>query len=218
MVAVFATLLRKRPPPSPAVSRLPVMAELLRFARDPFDATTRALAAALAQFHCIEHRLTPLWGMSPCEFAELVEHYLPGLQASFPAAQAGAEAPSARRIDADEFIDLLVLLDEHRVDRTPPSAWLVRIVALCCMGENHLWEDMGLANRGELSALMAAGFPALCARNRDNMRWKKFLYKQLCEREELFLCRSPICTECGDYKNCFGPETSDQSAWTRRSD
>jgi len=204
--------------PSPAAARLPQMAALLRFARDPRDGATRALAAALAQFHCVEHRLTPLWGMSAVEFAALIEHYLPGVESSFPLAPFDVQAPNASRIDADEFIDLLVLLDEHRADREPASAWLARIVALCCMGENHLWEDMGLANRGELCTLMASSFPSLCALNRDNMRWKKFLYKQLCEREDLFLCRSPICTECGDYKNCFGPETSDESAWVRRSE
>ena len=24
------------------------------------------------------------------------------------------------------------------------------------------------------------------------MKWKKFLYKQLCEREQLFICKAPV--------------------------
>jgi nitrogen fixation protein NifQ len=49
-------------------------------------------------------------------------------------------------------------------------------------------------------------FPALAARNDRDMKWKKFLYKQLCEREEIFICRSPSCAVCSDQRLCFGPE------------
>jgi nitrogen fixation protein NifQ len=38
------------------------------------------------------------------------------------------------------------------------------------------------------------------------MKWKKFFYKQICEREGFKLCKSPSCGECVDYNKCFGPE------------
>ncbi|MFM8444786.1 MAG: nitrogen fixation protein NifQ, partial [Methylococcus sp.] len=33
--------------------------------------------------------------------------------------------------------------------------------------------------------------------------WKKFLYKQLCEAEGIYVCRAPSCGECVDYADCF---------------
>ncbi|GBE11207.1 nifQ [bacterium BMS3Abin12] len=53
---------------------------------------------------------------------------------------------------------------------------------------------------------MATNFPELAARNDRNMKWKKFLYKQLCEREGIHACRAPSCQVCIDYAQCFGPE------------
>jgi nitrogen fixation protein NifQ len=80
-------------------------------------------------------------------------------------------------------------------------------VALACLGDNHLWQDLQLASRAELSALMQRWFPELVARNHADMKWKKFLYKQLCEREALFICKAPSCDVCTDRPVCFGPET-----------
>ena len=73
--------------------------------------------------------------------------------------------------------------------------------------DNHLWQDLGLGSRSELSALMARWFPALVAKNAFDMKWKKFLYRQLCEREQLLICRSPSCAVCSDHDLCFGPES-----------
>jgi nitrogen fixation protein NifQ len=38
------------------------------------------------------------------------------------------------------------------------------------------------------------------------MKWKKFLYKQLCEEEGLYVCRAPSCQVCVDYERCYGSE------------
>jgi nitrogen fixation protein NifQ len=54
---------------------------------------------------------------------------------------------------------------------------------------------------------MRCWFPALVARNAGDMKWKKFLYRQLCEREQLLICKSPSCSVCSDLPVCFGPET-----------
>lgn len=80
-------------------------------------------------------------------------------------------------------------------------------VALACLGDQHLWQDLQFASRAELSALMRLWFPGLVAKNHGDMKWKKFLYKQLCEREELFICKAPSCAVCSDRPLCFGPET-----------
>ena len=53
---------------------------------------------------------------------------------------------------------------------------------------------------------MVRHFSALALRNNQDMKWKKFLYKQLCEQEGINACRAPSCEVCTDYLKCFGPE------------
>jgi nitrogen fixation protein NifQ len=74
------------------------------------------------------------------------------------------------------------------------------------MANDHLWQDLGLWSRQDLSDLMVRNFPALAAKNDRDMKWKKFLYKQLCLQEGVYLCRAPSCAICCDYIRCFGPE------------
>jgi nitrogen fixation protein NifQ len=106
----------------------------------------------------------------------------------------------------DEFDDLVELLLDHRCDDRDETRELAVFIAKACMGDNHLWQDMNLPNRKVLSELMQMRFPTLAARNTGDMKWKKFFYKQLCERAELFICKSPSCGVCIDYDRCFGPE------------
>lgn len=109
----------------------------------------------------------------------------------------------------DEVADLIVLLMDHAdAGAGPYEECLVfaETVAIACLGDNHLWQDLQLRSRDELSGLMRRWFPALVAKNHADMKWKKFLYKQLCEREEIFVCKAPSCAVCNDLYKCFGPE------------
>ncbi|MBI5140948.1 MAG: nitrogen fixation protein NifQ [Nitrospirae bacterium] len=111
--------------------------------------------------------------------------------------------PEHRR---EEYEDLLGLLLEHASGPTGETEDVAAFVAAACLGQNHLWQDMRLANRGELSLLLARHFRPLFDRNARDMKWKKFFYKQLCEREGLYVCKSPSCGVCSDFEKCFGPE------------
>jgi nitrogen fixation protein NifQ len=116
--------------------------------------------------------------------------------------------PAARpNAPDDEFQDLLDLLLEYRAVPDAASARLCHFIATAALGENHLWQDMKLPNRDALSRLMRENFPALAAKNSNNMKWKKFFYRELCARAEVPICKSPHCAECSDYAVCFGPET-----------
>lgn len=109
----------------------------------------------------------------------------------------------------DEVADVRALLLDHAdadAGTAQEAAAVAEAVAVACLGDNHLWQDLQLASRAELTALMRRWFPALVAKNHADMKWKKFLYRQLCEREELFVCKSPSCAVCCDHAQCFGPE------------
>lgn len=64
----------------------------------------------------------------------------------------------------------------------------------------------GRSSRRELSELLAINFPALARANNCGMKWKKFLYRELSQREGIYVCASPRCNACADYALCFGPE------------
>lgn len=106
----------------------------------------------------------------------------------------------------EEITDLAALLQEFANEHEPPPPGLIERMARAAMQPHHLWEDLGLSNRDELQALMQRHFPRLKALNHANMRWKKFLYRLLCERADVLICKSPHCETCSDQPLCFGPE------------
>ena len=113
---------------------------------------------------------------------------------------------AARR--ADEVSDVTALLLRHAEGAADPAATraLAHAIGLACLGDRHLWEDLGLDSRAELGRLMQQHFPRLVALNDRGMRWKKFIYRQLCIAEQVLICRSPSCEVCDEQAQCFGPE------------
>ena len=108
------------------------------------------------------------------------------------------------------------LLNAHRRPGDEASAWLASIVARRALRPNHLWQDLGLRTRAELSRLLAAHFPGLAAGNTSNMKWKKYFYRCLCEAEGFSLCAAPSCAECSDFEHCFGDESGESRLARRR--
>lgn len=145
--------------------------------------------------------LPPGLGLGPMVFPTLVKRHFPGF--TLPGKLVENPLDGERRAERD---DLLTLLLEHRAGRDLSELWMAEIVTAACMANDHLWQDLGLWNRADLSRLMLENFPALAAKNVKDMKWKKFLYKQLCQREGVYVCRSPSCEVCADYAKCFGPE------------
>ncbi len=142
-------------------------------------------------------------GLEPEHFNTLLARHFPGL----PSLNAPPRLPPCwdpRLLEEQE--ELINLLFLRRAGQDASERWLSVIVATGCMANDHLWEDLGLWSRQDLSDLMIRNFPTLAARNDRDMKWKKFLYKQLCEQEGVYLCRAPSCAVCRDYSICFGPE------------
>ena len=101
------------------------------------------------------------------------------------------------------------LLVAHRARPGRDTLWLAAIVARRAIEPNHLWEDLGLRARTELTRLLERHFTALAAKNTRNMRWKRFFYRTLCESDGFVMCTTPVCSGCGDFDSCFGEETGE---------
>lgn len=152
---------------------------------------------------CREPRpLTEALGLGLNDLAVLLATHLPGwakLLDDLPPDAGPGE-------DALEEPDLRDYLREHGVSGSAEEGWLAAIVARRSLAANHLWQDMGFHSRGELNAMFRRHFPALVVLNSGDMKWKKFFYRQLCQREGLLVCKSPNCAVCCDYAACFGGE------------
>lgn len=181
----------------------------LAHARQPDDPATLAFAGVITR--SLRAERTPLIrGMSETCFQTLLKDYFLDLQCN-NGSDGACTTPSGEHDEFDEFDEfdeLVELLVEHRAGRSEQERWLAYAIATASMGDNHLWQDMGLPSRKVLSALMTTHFPALAEKNVGDMKWKKFFYRQLCERAGVLICKSPHCAECCDHAICFGPEVS----------
>jgi nitrogen fixation protein NifQ len=101
------------------------------------------------------------------------------------------------------------LLDQNRSAPGEDGRWLAAMVARRAVEPNHLWEDLGLRNRSELTRLLERHFAPLASRNTRGMRWKRFFYRTLCEDDGFLMCATPVCTDCCDFDHCFGEESGE---------
>ncbi|WP_225071354.1 nitrogen fixation protein NifQ [Desulfuromonas sp. CSMB_57] len=85
----------------------------------------------------------------------------------------------------------------------PIALLLAKIIAARTAHPGHLWVAMGLFERSQLSAAIRRHLPSLFTANHRKMRWKRFLFKEVCNQNGGFMCKSPNCGECSDYALCF---------------
>jgi nitrogen fixation protein NifQ len=129
-----------------------------------------------------------------------------------------AIAPTATAPEDDEISMVRELLLAHRSTFGEDGRWLAFMIARRALESNHLWEDLGLRDRTELSRLLSRHFAPLATRNTKNMRWKRFFYRMLCESDGFVMCSTPVCTNCRDFGLCFGEESGESRlANARRS-
>lgn len=161
------------------------------------------LACMLAS-HCFDEGSMPVrLGLMNHSYIEMLDTHFPGIE--LPESKAD-ESYSLEESRQHEWGDLLELFLSHAKIRDKETQWIAEILATGCMSANHLWQDLGLWNRSDLSRMIADNFPSLSIKNDKNMKWKKFFYKQLCSQEGIYVCRSPTCETCADYQVCFSPE------------
>jgi nitrogen fixation protein NifQ len=179
--ALLLAELLNRPAPTPAAA----------------DPLRQVFASMLAGRSLHQGVLSATLGLPEAEFQTLWASYFPGEHLNLQ------DGPSLEMLELD---DLRKLLLDHRAGVAESEVWMAHMVAYGCSGHNHLWQDLGLANRDELSTLMTAAFPSFAAQNSGDMKWKKFIYRHYCSREGIYVCPAPSCSECADHAKCFSPE------------
>lgn len=110
------------------------------------------------------------------------------------------------------------LLQRGATAGSPFELLLAGMIARRAQRPNHLWQDLGLRNRGELSKVMAKHFAPLARRNANDMKWKKFFFRVICRDADYTICTAPSCGECCDFDTCFSAEDGESFlAHLRRS-
>ena len=170
-------------------------------ARDPFDTHVLACILAIAADEALRDGIawTETVGLTAGPLSALLARWFPGANEPI------ADVPVARAGDEDCLVDLL-----RQAAASPFAAdFLAPMVARRAQRPDHLWQDLGLRARTELSALMMRHFHVLAVRNTKDMKWKKYLYRTICGDSGYALCSAPSCAECADFDGCFGEETGE---------
>jgi nitrogen fixation protein NifQ len=172
---------------------------------DPFDGHILACVFAAAADECKDGgSFTGAIGMYGSMLRRNIEKYFPDSIEQLEAF--GLEAETA--VNEDERC-LRELLWRFRTVSSEINSLLAILIARRATRGKHLWQDLGLKNRGELSRLMVKHFAQLARRNEQDMKWKKFFYRMICRDEGFTMCTAPCCSECCDFVLCFGDESGE---------
>ncbi|WP_424601895.1 nitrogen fixation protein NifQ [Bradyrhizobium sp.] len=177
---------------------------------DDFSFDRHVLACILAVASMENGTVAERVGLATVDLASLMAHWFPG------ACGMGLADAKAAEVDDDETAMVRDLLLMHRSSENETSCWLAAMIARRAMEPNHLWEDLGLRDRSELTRLLSRHFAPIAARNTRNMRWKRFFYRALCESDGFVMCTTPVCTDCRDFDLCFGDESGESRMADRR--
>lgn len=178
---------------------------------DDFSFDRHVLASILAVAAMESGTVAERAGLAAADLASLMAQWFPaacGMGISWHAGNATAED--------DEVAMVRDLLLAQRSSEGDAGRFLAAMIARRAMEPNHLWEDLGLRDRSELTRLLSRHFGPLAARNTKNMRWKRFFYRALCESDGFVMCTTPVCTECRDFELCFGDESGESRMAERR--
>jgi nitrogen fixation protein NifQ len=201
----------RRVQPGPAIYRAltgcdPAQAEIKNDVRFDRHVLASILAVAATEGDAVAAQA----GLSAEDLMALVSRWFPGAYDFALTWRGGVELPD------DETAMVRDLLLANRSTTGNVGYWLAAMVARRAMEPNHLWEDLGLRDRGELSRLLTRHFAPLASRNTRNMRWKRFFYRMLCEDDGFVMCTTPVCTRCNDFDLCFGDESGESRMADRR--
>ena len=146
-------------------------------------------------------------GVDEATCEKIIETCFPGFDRSL--CERGRSEDPLTDLDINQ--DVLALLLSHvpedgSSDRRRMARWLAQIIAARAAQPGHLWVSMGLFERSKLTAAIRRHLPTLAQANNQGMRWKRYLFKQVCDANGGTLCKSPNCKDCSDYDLCFAQQ------------
>ncbi|MDO4681220.1 MAG: nitrogen fixation protein NifQ [Lautropia sp.] len=146
-------------------------------------------------------------GLPQHDMLAMLQRYFPELAPLDPLPSGQYE--HLRHQHPSDFQALVTLLLFHRSEEVDPheARWLAHAISAACFGERHLWEDLGLGGRPDVSALLKHYFGPLYLRNTRNLRWKRFLFAELGTLRGLPDLVPPSCQGCDERQQCFSGKT-----------
>ncbi|SAL01054.1 hydrogenase [Caballeronia ptereochthonis] len=87
----------------------------------------------------------------------------------------------------------------HRED----AHCLAMIISAASLRPHHLWCDLGLSGRDDVTDMLTRHYPDLVAHNVANMRWKKFLAQEVAHARGVVPTGAPGCPGCADHGFCY---------------
>jgi nitrogen fixation protein NifQ len=172
---------------------------------EPFDGHVLACVFAAAIDECLAGgSFTDALGICGASLRRNIDRYFPGTLQRLEEFGLDVEP-----VVGEEERCLRELLWRFRTAPSPIDSLLTFLVARRATRPNHLWQDLGLANRNELSRMMIGHFSGLAIRNNQDMKWKKFFYRMICREDGFSMCVAPCCSECTDFDQCFGDESGE---------
>jgi nitrogen fixation protein NifQ len=170
--------------------------ELLRHAAHP-DAPDTVLFARLIGAR-IERNDMGLLGLDSGALAMLIARHFPQASRNFN------DAVEPVHPFYFELRDLLVWHDrnQHKED----ARCLASIIAAASLRPDHLWRDLGLDGREDVTDMLSRHYPILVARNVRDLRWKKFLAQELALAHGVAPTWAPGCPGCEDFRFCYPDE------------
>lgn len=171
------------------------------FASSLFNPETKLALRAMAQvIRAGHHGDLPLFaatlGLSASEFQAILHDDVQFLAPELPSELLSGWLP-------EQFMPMVSMLCSFRVTDEPLVRWLSHAIAAACYGRRHLWQDLGLSGRADVSQLLGQWFPRLFDLNIHDLKWKRFLFEQLGERQGKSGLKPPSCNDCDSYRVCF---------------
>lgn len=77
------------------------------------------------------------------------------------------------------------------------------MLATACLRPDHLWRDLGLAGREDVTALLMHFFPQVARENTQHLRWKRYLAQICALADGREPGPAPGCPGCEDFAVCF---------------
>jgi nitrogen fixation protein NifQ len=149
-------------------------------------------------------------GLEDCALDSLMSLFFPGLRKDVLLQHSRSSERNPSECN-DEVLSILLshVPEDNGSGQYFISLCLAKVIAARTALPGHLWVAMGLTERPQLTAAIRRHLPSLARANHMNMRWKRYLYKQVCVLNGGVMCKAPNCGVCSDYNLCFAEEDSD---------